>query len=278
MFVIEIPYFDIEKSLITQQHVRYKKLADGKFAIVDGSMVVKVIQNKQNFMLSCSEDEFYNHWYNFFDIQTPYDEIWWRLRKHGDDYMMTSATRAKGIRIFRQDLWQLIVSCVVGQGNAEWFRMQMVAKIAQEFGQKKTVGMRESGRFTYWEFPKWHEIYNRYYDKGGLDYLPTKTKENLLDLLDFTSTGDKRIPKYLRECGWCKQSTIDEIYLFGLGDTQRCPFSHEFAKEMKRVYREDSIPEAIENEFSDIADISGHLRQCILYNEYNPPRRYEAWE
>ena len=60
MYVIEVPFLDLDQIYKSAQPLRWIKLNDGKYVVQDGNSAVKVMQQKNRLIVSCTEDEFYD--------------------------------------------------------------------------------------------------------------------------------------------------------------------------------------------------------------------------
>ena len=75
MFIIEVPFMNLDQIYNSGQCFRWIKLRDGKYAIPYGDKVLKIEQQKQRFIMSCTDEEFYNIWYEYFDMGTDYMNV-----------------------------------------------------------------------------------------------------------------------------------------------------------------------------------------------------------
>lgn len=63
----------------------------------------------------CSQNEFDKVWRDYFDLNTDYTSV--AKIAYGDPYLMAAIEYGRGIRILKQDLWEMIVSFVISQQN-----------------------------------------------------------------------------------------------------------------------------------------------------------------
>ena len=82
MFVIEIPYLNLDQIYDSGQAPRWIKLRESKYVIPYKDKALKIEQqrdrfdfNRYRFIMSCSEDEFCNIWFNYFDVETDYMQL-----------------------------------------------------------------------------------------------------------------------------------------------------------------------------------------------------------
>ena len=86
------------------------------FRAVTGCHQVEICQNGHEFAFMTSESEFELVWRDYFDLDTDYSEIK-KLCDPADTYLLASIKKGWGIRILKQDLWEVIVSFVISQNN-----------------------------------------------------------------------------------------------------------------------------------------------------------------
>ncbi|MDR2779444.1 MAG: hypothetical protein LBB16_04170 [Puniceicoccales bacterium] len=65
----------------------------------------------------CSPEEFQNIWMDYFDLQMNYGAIKNLILATGDAFLCKAVEYGSGLRILRQDLWEVIVSFMISQRN-----------------------------------------------------------------------------------------------------------------------------------------------------------------
>lgn len=75
-----------------------------------------VSENDGEISFHCSENEFKTIWHDYFDLGTNYAEIK-ALVDENDAYLKKAVASGYGIRILRQDLWEMIISFMISQNN-----------------------------------------------------------------------------------------------------------------------------------------------------------------
>ena len=76
---------------------------------------LKIRQNGNTVLISCSIEEFESIWYNYFDLARDYVKI--RKNLSIDAYMHQATEFGKGIRLLRQDKWEALCSFIISQNN-----------------------------------------------------------------------------------------------------------------------------------------------------------------
>ena len=152
MFVIEIPYMNLEQIYNSKQVPRWIKLKQDKFIVIHENKALKIEQKKDRFIMNCSEDEFFNIWFNYFDLATDYKQINDQVKRLGNKFKIV-ANRGKGIHILNQNSFESYVySKIVSKVGYEKAFLA-INHIAVTCGLKHVQSMREAGKITWYEFP-----------------------------------------------------------------------------------------------------------------------------
>ena len=76
MFVIEVPYFNLDQIYASGQCPRWIKLKESKYVIPFRDKALKIEQQRDKYdwtryrlIMSCTEDDFYNVWFNYLDLR-----------------------------------------------------------------------------------------------------------------------------------------------------------------------------------------------------------------
>lgn len=75
MFVINIPYLDLNKIYDSGLAFMWRKINTDDYIIVHKDKAIRVKQLKDTIMLECTENDFFDIWYNYFDCSTDYETI-----------------------------------------------------------------------------------------------------------------------------------------------------------------------------------------------------------
>ena len=108
--------------------LRYGLPAFGKY--------LKIDQCGQCVSLSCPEEEFESVWKSYFDLEEDYGRLISSIDPE-DAYLCRAAEFGSGIRILRQDLWEMIISFIISQQNNIKRIRHCIDLICQRYGEKK---------------------------------------------------------------------------------------------------------------------------------------------
>lgn len=129
--MIEIPItggFDPRDTFECGQCFRWEDYSRGGYVGIAGRRVARievVNKNNKNILVledygcgeNCdSENDYYDFWHNYLDLQTDYDLIKYKLIKE-DPKMEEIISRGKGIHLLNQEPWETLISFIISQNN-----------------------------------------------------------------------------------------------------------------------------------------------------------------
>lgn len=275
MFIIQIPYLSLDQTFKSGQHLRWIKINDDKFIIINGSKIVKVSQNRDRFCFDCTEAEFYDTWYDYFDIGTDYLLYNYRINNVDEDFVIESSNRGKGIRIIKQNIFEVTVASVIDYlFDGDTKRVDCaINNICFYCGKKHKNSIRDAGKIIWNEFPSVEQVLNKA-DK----WMPMFSKSHasiLYNICDYIlNNGYKKLPLYLRHM-FGNDYISSSIKLYALHKLNYMPLNGDM---MNIIYTEIDC-EDVEDFFtwyispSNVDCICGLLGRYLYYNKNNPPRR-----
>ena len=102
--------------------------------------------------MSCSEDDFYNIWFDYLDLRTDCLDVNMKVKRIGGK-LKVPANRGGGIHIMHQDKFEAYVLTklitYVGYEKAA-IAMNHIAEVC---GVQHIQSMREAGRIVWYEWP-----------------------------------------------------------------------------------------------------------------------------
>lgn len=120
-----------------------------RMKVIASDRYLEIHQIGKDCTFNCSEEEFEEFWKVYFDLETDYSVYMSRINPN-DKYLMNAAACGSGMRILRQDLWEMIVSFLISQQNNIPRIRKCIENICREYGEKK---LNENGE-EYFVFPK----------------------------------------------------------------------------------------------------------------------------
>lgn len=117
MFTVSLSDFDIEQIALSGQCFRMNPVDDGcwRVAALGHNLVIR--QSNKICEFDCDSAEFEDTWLEYFDLQTDYSLVKKTVYESGDPYLIRAVDYGYGIRILRQDLWEVVVSYIISQRN-----------------------------------------------------------------------------------------------------------------------------------------------------------------
>ena len=116
---------------------RWEEQTDGSWSGVAYGKYLNIKEENGIFILKdTSLADFQAVWRRYFDLDRDYEAI--RRSVDPEDAFLTSAIRCGyGIRILRQDLWEMIVSFLISQQNNIPRIRRCIANICERYGERR---------------------------------------------------------------------------------------------------------------------------------------------
>lgn len=152
MIRVEQEYFNIGQIAASGQCFRMNASSgrDGSvFDIIAGGRFVKVTAEESAVCFDCTEEEFSSFWKDYFDLGTDYGAFIKAVDPR-DEYLRSAAACGSGIRILKQDPWEMIISFLISQQNNITRIKRCIDNISRKYG-KKTV---HTDGTVYYSFPE----------------------------------------------------------------------------------------------------------------------------
>lgn len=140
--------YDLELSLKSGQFFRYTPLDDGSFVVQTSYHICIARQENNTLYISTENQTEQKYWRNFFAIDDSTQFI--EELFYSEDYLRPIYEHSKGLRIFRQDPWECLVSFICSQQKTIPQIRKAVFGIAKLCGEEIIDG--------YYDFPAAEEI------------------------------------------------------------------------------------------------------------------------
>lgn len=149
MITKTIPNFNLSQICRSGQCFRMNEPELGIYTIIAGRRYLEAGQQGDTCSFYCDEEEFEDFWKNYFDLENDYSSYIVKINPN-DKYLNDASVLGSGIRILRQDLWEMIVSFLISQQNNIVRIRRCIQNICERYGEKCTS---IHGR-TFYAFPK----------------------------------------------------------------------------------------------------------------------------
>ena len=151
--------FNPDRIADSGQCFRWEKRDGGSWRIIAGGSCLRVkTLGKDYYELDCTQAEFDGFWKDYFDLREDYQKIRGKIDPGRDPFLWEAAEHEKGIRILRQDPWEMLISFIISQNRNIPAIRRSVELLAERCGERRT----DSAGDVYYAFP----------DPGALAMLP----------------------------------------------------------------------------------------------------------
>lgn len=154
----QLEYFDIGQILESGQVFRFEKINDHAYMLIAKGKCIKFMQLPESTTLivhNSTLGEFEEIWKPYLDIETDYSTIAKTLAAK-DHHMAEAVAFGKGVRILKQDPWEMLISFIISQNKAIPHIQQCIRNITEQYGQE--IGYEEETQKTYYTFPTAEEL------------------------------------------------------------------------------------------------------------------------
>ncbi len=134
MVLVSKEDFDVRKIADSGQCFRLKQLEEGRFRAVAGNRWTELEKRDDAWALDCSEEEFNGFWQDYFDLKTYYAAFRSAVPEK-DTYLTAAAAFGAGIRILRQDPWEMLVTFIISQRKNIPAIRACVETLCQRYGE-----------------------------------------------------------------------------------------------------------------------------------------------
>lgn len=265
--------FDPKHIFECGQCFRWHKQEDGSYTGVTKGKVINVIRIDDKIYLNNTNlEEFNSIWYNYFDLGTNYTKIKNKL-KNMDKYLDTAVDFGWGIRILRQDEWEMLISFIISSNN----RIPMIQKAIENLSRKFGKYIGDYKGKDYYAFPTPEELNKatqeeiRACQTGFRDkYIKSTTEsviENNKNMSEYTSLSTDECIKELTKFNGVGPKVADCIALFGMTKLDTFPVDVWVKRVMQEFYvNEDmSLPKIRNYAIDKFEDLSGYAQQYLFY-------------
>lgn len=267
MIVKKITNFSLEQIARSGQCFRMSRREDGFFDIISGSRWMGARQSGETCEFLCTEEEFSEFWEDYFDLKQDYGEYISRIDKE-DVYLNAAVKLAGGVRILRQDIWEMIVSFLISQQKNIVRIRRCIENICEAYGNPVKNGRGE----VYFTFPEPEALAGLEEDALKACNLGYRSKyvvraarsvaEGRFDLEQLGILPYEKAKEELLKLFGVGVKVADCICLFGLHHLEAFPVDTHISQALEKHYG-DGFP------MEKYSGIQGVIQQYIFY--------YELW-
>lgn len=131
-----IENFNIEQICNSGQCFRMEKREEALYSVIASGKYLEAAQNGNECTFFCEKEEFEQFWTEYFDLGQDYRKYIEQIDSE-DTYLVNAAKLGSGIRILRQDLWEMTASFLISQQNNIRRIRRCIRNICERYGEEK---------------------------------------------------------------------------------------------------------------------------------------------
>lgn len=279
-------YFNLEKTFGCGQAFRWRKIdaaslggADSGFEGVSSGRYLRALQLAGDVILEASREDYESFWKTYFDLETDYAAIEQVLLERDPSSAMACAAEfGRGIRILRQDPWEMVITFILS-GNNNIPRIKgSIEALSERFGSEISgAGSAWVTREKLKGFPSPEVLaglsLDQYRQAGAgyrdqyLQATAQKVASGEADLAAWGHLEDSALMKALLTLPGVGEKVASCIMLFGYGRRAAFPVDTWVAKMMRQLYfnHEASAREIKTFAASRFGDQAGYAQQLLFH-------------
>ena len=142
--------FDLDRIADSGQCFRWTKTDMRTYRIIAGEACLYITALGDGlYDLDCTEEAYNRVWRDYFDLRENYRAVRERIDRERDPFLWHAAEQEKGIRILRQDPWEMLITFIISQNKNIPAIRRCGERLAGSCGEKKTDSKGEE----YYGFP-----------------------------------------------------------------------------------------------------------------------------
>lgn len=251
---------DLRQISNSGQCFRLKEYDKDKFIAVTGSCAVDIHRRGDVYIFWCSVEEFRAVWVPYFDLETDYKA--YKARMQDDPFLQEALKEGGGIRILRQNLWEMAVTFTISQCN----NIPRIAKSIETLCKNFGTPLKEIAGQQIHAFPTREQLLRSDLSAASLGYREPYIKE-LCKYGDDVWRGlhdltDAQARKTLLAMKGIGEKVASCIMLFGLHRMDSYPRDVWVNRLIDDVYHGDFDP-------GKYVGFAGYVQQLQFYHYRN---------
>lgn len=261
---VHIPdLFDLQKITDSGQCFRVAPLPGGTYRFITGDEVLYIRKTSEEvYQVSCGQDAWERIWSPYFDLSRNYRDISKAIPEE-DAFLDLAARTGAGIRILRQDPWEMLVTFIISQRKSIPAIRSVVEMLSERYGTRIQTPVE-----TLYTFPTAPQMKNARPEdyiacKAGYraSYLCDAVRQVLsgdLDLTGIASLPDDELTAALKGVRGVGVKVASCVALFAYGRTACAPVDTWIQKIIWQEYQGRSP-------FEGYGAAAGIMQQYFFY-------------
>lgn len=264
---IKNDYINLKQIAESGQCFRWKKMCPGRYFVISDGRAACFFQEKTGIRILCrSKDEEYFR--RYLDLDIDYGKVIEQIDEK-DDFLIGAAQMGRGIRILRQNLWEMIISFIISQRNNIPRIMKSIDALCEKLGEQ-IVFDYEGEHLVGYTFPSPEVIVGADLSEFKFGYREKyirQTAENILegkfDLEEVKDAVDEgktpeQVKEMLKQLKGVGEKVASCIQLFGLHQLELFPIDTWIAK-VEKMYYNGHFP------VEKYKDTAGIMQQYLFF-------------
>ena len=255
--------FDLKKIVDSGQCFRPKEISSGVFRFIVRENILHISKREENlFEADCSAQDWERVWKNYFDLETNYADIRrdvenFAAGKSYEKILLNATEFGKGIRILKQEPFEMLISCIISQRKNIPSIRSSVEKICARFG-------RRVGEVNL--FPRVEEFtddltglglaYRKDYIKDALE----KISDGAINLAELKNFQDEELVEKLKTIRGVGDKVANCVALFAYHRVDRAPVDVWIKRAIDQDFHGENI-------FEVFGKNAGILQQYVFYHK-----------
>lgn len=263
MIKIQTDNFSLKQISDSGQCFRMREEKDGRYYIIANGVYLLAEQNDKEIIFHCTQDDYDSTWREYFDLNNDYGYYIKSIDKL-DGYLCEAARYGSGIRILKQDVWEMIITFIISQQNNIKRIRKCIDTICEKYGEER---QSENGT-KFYTFPTPEALAKVEEDEFKACNLGYRSKY-LVKTSSMVASGEFRVDdlykmnypeakKELMKLTGIGSKVADCICLFGLHMLDSFPIDTHIIKVLEEHYPK-GFP------FELYPGFAGVLQQYIFY-------------
>lgn len=265
MITLELEHFSLAQIAASGQCFRMTQNEDGSYTVIAGDRCLKVSQEGSLVEFDCPSLKELGFWVQYFDLEEDYGRFAAAVDEK-DAYLSGAVRLGDGIRILRQDLWEMIASFLISQNNNIARIRRCIENLCRSCGEKKCTKDGEA----FYAFPPPQALAGLA-DDALMDCNLGYRSRYLVRSAKMIVSGEVSLPA-IRQMNYPEakatllklygvgEKVADCICLFGLHHLEAFPVDTHIRQVLDREYP-DGFP------FGRYEGFAGVIQQYIFYKE-----------
>lgn len=265
--------FKVDHIFECGQCFNFRKNEDGSFTAVFLGKIINLLEcDGYTLIRNVSLDDFYNVFYDYFDLGTDYKQI--KEELSGSEILKKASDYGYGIRILNQDLFETTISFIISANNQIPRIKNAVRIISERYGDYLGEYMGEK----YYSFPspdvlaKVDPLDLREYARVGFrDVRIVETSQAFVDgylnFEDEKNLTDKELHNKLKELPGIGPKVADCIMLFAYHRRETFPVDVWIKRVMETLFIGKEVPKKQVDDYAReiFGYLAGYAQQYLFY-------------